>query len=157
MKLSVAENWVEAPLKQFVDEARVQLAVLLNTSGQVLGQYGFTSSVDVMTACALAAATTASSGELGRQVDGKPFTGLHYAGKTRQIFLGQIPMRKSGLILMTVFNDESSLGLVHLFFAELCANLLAAAPAEAAAGTPALALDFERELNRNLAVMFGRA
>ena len=30
MKLSVAENWVEAPLKQFVDEARVQLAVLLN-------------------------------------------------------------------------------------------------------------------------------
>ena len=34
MKLSVAENWVEEPLKQFVDEARVQLAVLLNPSGQ---------------------------------------------------------------------------------------------------------------------------
>lgn len=156
MKLSVAENWVEAPLKQFVDEARVQLAVLLNPSGQVLGQFGFASSVDVMTACALAAATTASSAELGRQVDGRPFSGLHYAGKVRQIFLGQVPMGKSSLILFTVFDDESSLGLVHLFFAELCANVAGIVP-PAPPATPALAEDFERELNRNLAVMFGRA
>jgi len=156
MKLSVAENWVEAPLKQFVDEARVQLAVLLNPSGQVLGQFGFARSVDVMTACALAAATTASSAELGRQVDGKPFSGLHYAGQAKQIFLGQVPHGTSPLILFTVFDDESSLGLVQLFFAEFCASVAAAAPAEAPA-SPALADDFERELNRNLAVMFGRA
>jgi hypothetical protein len=156
MILSVAENWVEAPLKQFVDEARVQLAVLLNRSGQVLGQYGFASSVDVMTACALAAATTASSAELGRLVDGKPFAGLHYAGNVRQIFLGQVPLRRGSLILLAVFDDESSLGLVQLFFAELCASLAAVAPADAPAA-PALAEDFERELNRNLAVMFGRS
>jgi hypothetical protein len=156
MKLSVAENWVEAPLKQFVDEARVQLAVLLNPSGQVLGQFGFTSSVDVMTACALAAATTASSAELGRQVDGRPFSGLHYAGNVRQIFLGQVPMGTGSLILFTVFDDESSLGLVHLFFAELCATVAGITP-PAPPVTPALAEDFERELNRNLAVMFGRA
>jgi hypothetical protein len=156
VKLSVAENWVEAPLKQFVDEARVQLAVLLNLSGQVLGQFGFASSVDVMTACALAAATTASSAELGRQVDGRPFSGLHYVGKARQIFLGQVPMRSAPLILLTVFDDESSLGLVQLFFHELCEAITAVAPAEAPVA-PALADDFERELNRNLAVMFGRA
>jgi hypothetical protein len=156
MRLSVAENWVEAPLKQFVNEARVQLAVLLNPSGQVLGQYGFASSVDVMTACALAAATTASSAELGRQVDGKAFSGLHYAGKVRQIFLGQVPMGDSSLILLTVFDDESSLGLVQLFFAELCTSIAAIVPAEAPAG-PALGEDFERELNRNLSVMFGRS
>ncbi len=156
MRLSVAENWVEAPLKQFVDEARVQLAVLLNRSGQVLGQYGFASSVDVMTACALAAATTASSAELGRLVDGKPFAGLHYAGNVRQIFLGQISMRAGSLILLAVFDDESSLGLVQLFFAELCASLAAVVPADAPAA-PALAEDFERELHRNLAAMFGRS
>jgi hypothetical protein len=156
MKLSVAENWVEAPLRQFVDDARVRLAVLLNPSGQVLGQLGFASSVDVMAACALAAATTASSAELGRQVDGKPFSGLHYAGKTRQIFLGHVPMRAGTLILLTVFDDESSLGLVQLFFAEFCARMAAVVPAEAPAA-PALAEDFERELNRNLARMFGRA
>jgi hypothetical protein len=156
MRLSVAENWVEAPLKQFVDEARVQLAVLLNPSGQVLGQYGFASSVDVMTACALAAATTASSAELGRQVDGRPFSGLHYAGKARQIFLGQVPMGTSSLILLTVFDSESSLGLVQLFFAELCASVAVIVPPDAPS-TPALGEDFERELNRNLSVMFGRS
>lgn len=156
MKLSVAENWVEAPLKQFVDEARVQLAVLLNPSGQVLGQFGFARSVDVMTACALAAATTASSAELGRQVSGKPFAGMHYAGKVRQIFLGQVPTGAGSLILLTVFDDESSLGLVQLFFAEFCASVAAVVPAPVP-DSPALAEDFERELNRNLAVMFGRA
>jgi hypothetical protein len=156
MKLSVAENWVEAPLKQFVDEARVQLAVLLNPSGQVLGQYGFTSSVDVMTACALAAATTASSAELGRQLDGRPFSGLHYAGKVRQIFLGQVPTGKNTLILFTVFDEESSLGLVQLFFAELCTALATVVQPDVPAGA-ALGADFERELNRNLSVMFGRS
>ncbi len=156
MKLSVAENWVEAPLKQFVDEARVQLAVLLNPSGQVLGQFGFASSVDVMTACALAAATTASSGELGRLVDGRPFAGLHYAGKVRQIFLGQVPMGAGTLILLTVFDEESSLGLVQVFFAELCVALAGVVQPDAPT-TPALAEDFERELNRNLSVMFGRS
>ncbi|MGH7653362.1 MAG: hypothetical protein ACREN6_01745 [Gemmatimonadaceae bacterium] len=155
MKLSVAENWVEAPLKQFVDEARVQLAVLLNPSGQVLGQFGFARSVDVMTACALAAATTASSAELGRQVNGKPFAGLHYAGRVRQIFLGQVAMAIGSLILFAVFDEESSLGLVQLFFAEFCAKIAAVEPAETHVA-PALAEDFERELNRNLAAMFGR-
>jgi hypothetical protein len=155
MMLSVAENWVEPPLKQFVYEARVQLAVLLNPSGQVLGQFGFARSVDVMTACALAAATTASSAELGRLVDGKPFSGLHYAGRVRQIFIGQVPARSGTLILMSVFDDESSLGLVQLFFAEFSARLAAIVPPEAPAA-PALEADFERELNRNLAVMFGR-
>ncbi|HLA90860.1 MAG TPA: hypothetical protein VJL28_10575 [Gemmatimonadaceae bacterium] len=156
MKFSVAENWVEAPLKQFVDEARVQLAVLLHPSGQVLGQFGFARSVDVMTACALSAAIHASAGELGRLVEGKPFTGLHYAGKARQLFLAQVPIAAGSLVLLAVFDDESSLGVVQLFFREFCAAMRAAAPASAAS-PPALAGDFERELNRNLAVMFGRA
>ena len=59
--ISVAANWVEEPLKQFVEDARVQLAVLLHPSGQALGQFGFVRSVDVMTACALSSATRGST------------------------------------------------------------------------------------------------
>lgn len=154
--LSVAANWVEAPLKAFVDEARLQLAVLLHPSGQVLGQFGFARSVDVMTACALAAATHASSAELGRLVDGKPFTGVHYAGRTRQLFMGQAPLASGPLIVLAVFDDESSLGVVQIFFREFCANLASVSPA-VTAPVAAIGEDFERELNRNLAVMFGRA
>jgi hypothetical protein len=89
-------------------------------------------------------------------VDGRPISGMHYAGKTRQIFLGQVPAGAGSLILLTVFDDESSLGLVKLFFAELCVGLDAAVPARAP-DAPTLAGNFERELHRNLAVMFGRA
>jgi hypothetical protein len=156
MRLAVAATWVEAPLKRFVDEARVQLAVLLHPSGQVLGQFGFARSMDVMTACALSAAIHASSAELGRLLDGKPFTGVHYAGKARQIYLASVPIAGGALVVLAVFDDESSLGLVQLFFKEFCAELAAAAP-PASADAPALGGDFERELNRNLAVMFGRA
>jgi hypothetical protein len=156
MRLAVAATWVERPLKRFVDEARVQLAVLLHPSGQVLGQFGFARSMDVMTACALSAAIHASSAELGRLLDGKPFIGVHYAGKVRQIYLATVPIAGGALVLLAVFDDESSLGLVQLFFKEFCAEVAAAAP-PASADAPALGGDFERELNRNLAVMFGRA
>lgn len=156
MRLAVAATWVEAPLKRFVDEARVQLAVLLHPSGQVLGQFGFARSMDVMTACALSAAIHASSAELGKLLDGRPFTGVHYAGKARQIYLASVPIAGGALVLLAVFDDESSLGLVQLFFKEFCAEVAAAAPS-ASADAPALGGDFERELNRNLAVMFGRA
>jgi hypothetical protein len=122
----------------------------------VLGQFGFARSMDVMTACALAAATHASSSELGRMIDGKAFSGVHYAGLQRQIFLGTVPIEGGKLILFTVFDDESSLGIVQLYFREFCASVLVVAPA-AKPGPVTLGEDFERELNRNLAVMFGRA
>jgi hypothetical protein len=156
MKLTVAANWVAAPLKQFVDEARVQLAVLLHPTGQVLGQFGFARSVDVMTACALASATSASSAALGQLVDGKPFRGVHYVGQERQLFLAPVPIEGGSLILLTVFDQESSLGIVQLFFQEFCAFVATVAP-PASDGAVSLDDDFERELNRNLAVMFGRA
>lgn len=155
MTLHAAEPWVEPPLRQFIDDARVRIAVLLHPSGQVLAQSGFLKPADVMTACALAAAINASAGELGRQLDGKAFGGVHYAGREREIFLGVVPTRRGDLLLLAVFNDETSYGLVQLFFEEFRDRLAKAAPEEPE-GRSALAQDFEGELNRNLAALFGR-
>ncbi|MBI2407534.1 MAG: hypothetical protein HYV19_04455 [Gemmatimonadetes bacterium] len=157
MRFSVVASWVETPLKQFVDDARVEIAVLLHPSGQVLGQYGFARSVDVMTACALASAIHASAGELGRMLEGKPFTALHYTGRDRQIFLGAIPSPSGTLLLFAVFDRESSLGLVQLFLEEFSARIAIAAPPLVSDGSPPMAEHFERDLNRNLAQLFGRA
>jgi hypothetical protein len=157
MSVAVAEEWVERPLRDFVGEARVLLALLLHPSGQVLAQHGFTRAVDVMSACALAAAIHASSGELGKQLDGKPFGVLHHAGRERQIFLAPVATAQARYILLTVFDQQSSLGLVQLYFEEFRAALGKAAPAVAVERPPALAKDFEGELNRNLAALFGRA
>jgi hypothetical protein len=155
IKTSV-EPWIEEPLRRFVDDAGVVLALLLHPSGQVMAQHGFTRAMDVMAACALAAAIHASSAELGRQLEGKPFTGLH-AGKERQIYLAEAQTPRGPYIFLTVFDQGSSLGLVRVFFDEFRANLAKAAPPPS--DTPEAVLDssFERELNRNLAVLFGRA
>ena len=157
MQMTVVESWIEGPLKRFVVDASAELALLLHPSGQVLAQHGFARSVDVMSACALAAGIHASSGELGKLLDGKPFRGLHHVGRTRQIFLAEAQSPRGAYVFLTVFGPESSLGLVRLYFDELVSALAAAAPPEAPVTGPALAEHFERDLNRNLAVLFGRA
>lgn len=157
MKIAAVEAWVEPPLKRFVDDARARLALLLHPSGQVLAQAGFTREVDVMTACALAAAAHATAGELGRRVDGRPFRGLHYAGPDKQLFMASVETARGAYICLTVFDQESSLGLVRMYFEELSRELATAAPPLAEIRTPALAADFEADLNANLAMLFGRA
>ncbi|HKG95942.1 MAG TPA: hypothetical protein VKA84_28780 [Gemmatimonadaceae bacterium] len=152
---AAVERWVEAPIKQFVDDARVLLALLLYPSGQVIAQHGFARAVDVMSACALAAAINASSTELGKQLEGKPFRGLHHAGRARQIYLADVSTSRGSLIFLTVFDSDSSLGLVQLYFGEFQQRLAAAAPAPAP-DARVLPQNFEGELNRNLAQLFGR-
>jgi hypothetical protein len=93
---------------------------------------------------------------LGRQLDGKPFSGLHYAGRAQQLFLGGIATTRGGLLLLTVFDDSSSLGLVQVFFEEFRTRIAKDAPAHEPTG-PALAENFEGDLNRNLAALFGKA
>jgi hypothetical protein len=157
VKIAAVEAWVEAPLRRYVDDARARLALLLHPSGQVVAQAGFTREVDVMTACALASATHATAGELGRMVDGRPFRGLHYSGPDKQLYIATIDTAGTIYICLTVFDAESSLGLVRMYSEDLARELAAAAPDVEPVRAPALAVNFETELNRNLAQLFGRA
>ncbi|MGI9077893.1 MAG: hypothetical protein ACR2G6_11305 [Gemmatimonadaceae bacterium] len=154
MTVMVAEAWVERPLLRFVEDARVDFALLVHPSGQVMGQHGFTSAVDVMSACALAAAINASAGALGRELEARPFQELYHAGRERQIFLAETATKRGACVLITAFGRETSLGLVRMYFQEFRQALAAAAPAAENAG-PILAADFERELGRSLAMLFG--
>jgi hypothetical protein len=154
MIIATVEPWVEIPLKRYVDDARARLALVLHPSGQVIAQAGFTRAVDVMTACALASAVHATAGELGRQVDGRPFTGLHHAGAEKQLYLASVNTPRGSFVCMTVFDQESSLGLVRMFFAELSRELAAAAPPVAPAREAALDVNFEQELHANLTALF---
>ena len=154
MTVTVAETWVEEPLRRFVADARVLFALLVHPSGQVLGQHGFTRAVDVMSACALAAAINASAGALGRELEGPPFRELYHAGRERQIFLAETPTPRGPYVLLTAFDRATSLGLVRVYYDEFRAALSTAAAPATALGSPAE--DFERQLNRSLAVLFGR-
>jgi predicted regulator of Ras-like GTPase activity (Roadblock/LC7/MglB family) len=156
VRTHVAEPWIEAPLQTFVDDARALFALLLHPNGQVMGQFGFTRAVDVMAACALAAAIHASAGELGRELDGKPFREMYHAGRDRQIFIGDVPTTHHRFVFLTVFDAESSLGLVRIYFEELC-TLLEHAQPPLLVQAPISDASLEQDLNRNLAMLFGRA
>ena len=154
MTRSVAP-WLDAPLGEFVRQARVNLAVALEPSGRVLAQHGFTRSLDVMAICSLVAAIHASGSELGRQANGAPFGPLHHSGPGRQVFLAPVTAAGRTVLLLAVFDDRTSLGVVRHFFGAFAQSLSRVSAEEAASG-PTTG-DFERDLGRNLAVLFGRA
>lgn len=150
-----ATSLLAAPLSEFVRHARVRLALVLEPSGRVLAQHGFTKSVDVMAACSLAAAIHASSSQLGQMLDGAPFAALHHGGASRELFLAPLGTGRDALLVLAVFDHDSSLGIVRHFFhgfARQVRETMAVVPQQ-----ELLAADFERELGRNLAVLFGRA
>jgi hypothetical protein len=139
------------PLHAFVHDARVRLALVLESSGQVLAQHGFTRSLDVMSACSLAAAIHASAAELGRELGGTAFGPLHHAGDARQLFLAPVLCGGRTILLLAVFDGASSLGMVRLFWAEFAHRVGdAMAPRVRVQGT-----DFERDLEHNLDALFG--
>jgi predicted regulator of Ras-like GTPase activity (Roadblock/LC7/MglB family) len=155
MTIRVTESWVEAPLRRFVRDARVRFALLVHPSGQVLGQHGFTRSVDVMSACALAAAIHASAKAMGKELETRPFVEVHHAGDDRQLVIAEASTPRGTFVVLAVFDRDSSLGLVRLYSDELRAALAAAAPEPVT--SPILNEDFEQELNHSLAALFGRA
>ena len=115
---AVNAGWLDVPLRRFVQDSRVQRAIVLRPDGVVLGQFGFQSSAEVRTACALAAAINASGKELGNQLGGSPFLGLHQGGRTQGVFMGACAAGGKECLLLAAFDRESTLGLVRLYFGE---------------------------------------
>jgi predicted regulator of Ras-like GTPase activity (Roadblock/LC7/MglB family) len=107
------------PIAEFVRESRVRIALLINGSGQVMAQHGFTRSYEVMNVASLAAAAHASARALAELTEARMWTHMHHAGKERQLFLAPVKTPVAELILVAIFDHDSSLGLVQLFFEQL--------------------------------------
>ena len=151
---TVAEAWVAAPLRRLMDDARLISGVMLYPTGRAVGQFGFSNAADVMSICALTSAINASARELGRQLDGKPFYETHHAGADRQVFMARCIAGGQEFLFVGVFDRESSLGVVEIYFAEFQKALEKLRP-EAPATGKGPSGDFEGELNRSLDALFG--
>lgn len=141
------------PVDEFVREARVRTSLIINGSGQVLGQHGFTSSYEVMNVASLAAAAHASARALAELTQTGHWTHLHHAGRRQQLFLAPLDTPVAKLILVAIFDAESSLGLIQFFFSRLAARV-AALPALTGARGSADAQSFERDLEAGLDRIF---
>ena len=107
------------PIGDFVRESKVRIALLINGAGQVLAQHGFTRSYEVMNVASLAAAAHSAAGALAQMTEAQRWNHLHHAGKERQLFLAPVRTPITELILVAIFDNETSLGIVQLFFDRL--------------------------------------
>lgn len=107
------------PVERFAREAGVRLVLLINESGQVLAQRGFARALDVMGVAALGAGIHASSRALARLLREEGFRHLHQGGGEAQVFIGPFSTPAEELVLIAVFGEDSSIGLVRVFFDEL--------------------------------------
>jgi hypothetical protein len=107
---------LKAPIEEFVGETRVRIALLINRSGQVLGQYGFTRKYEVVNVASLAASANAAASALAQLTGATRWTHLHHGGATRQLFIAPIKTPAEEIILVAIFDEDSSVGIVQLFF-----------------------------------------
>ena len=149
------EPWVEAPLQTFLTESSARLILLMTTSGQVVAQHGFSRSFEVMTAAALGSAIVASTEELARIMGAPRFAGVVHGGSRQSCMLSAFGTPRGRWIGLVVFGTETSIGIVQLFFDQMVAELVGAAPREQPAPV-ILAENFEQDLNASLKELFGR-
>jgi hypothetical protein len=127
----------------------------MTSSGQVVAQHGFTRSLDVMAAAALGAGITASTAEIARIMGRDGFGAVTHQGGRQGVLLSPFRMPAGTWVGLVVFGEETTIGLVQLFFARLVEDLRAADPLQTPAA-PLLAERFEEELNSSLRTLFGR-
>jgi Roadblock/LC7 domain len=147
------QPWTGEPLERFVSESGARLALLMNPSGQVFAQHGFTRAVDVMAAAALGAAIVSSTAEIARMLEERQFSVLNHQGDRHGVFLAAFDTPQGRLVLLVIYGRESSLGLIQLFWDEFVRDLVSACPVPEP-HKPVLAADFERELNESLTALF---
>lgn len=140
---------LKPPIAEFVRESRVRITLLINGSGQVLAQHGFTRTYEVMNVASLAAAAHASARALAELTAATRWTHLHHAGKDRQLFLAPVKTPVAELILVSIFDEDTSLGIVQLFFDRLTATV-AALPEFQQALAETTQQNFERDLEAGL-------
>lgn len=136
---------LEEPMKVFVRESRVRTAILVNQSGQILARHGFSEGFDAGDVATLAAATHASAHALAELTDSGRWVHLHHAGREKQLFLAPFRVGAEELILVAIFDDTSTLGLVQLFFDRLV-EAIRSVPELVSERTEGEVDEFERDL-----------
>lgn len=149
------DPWVEAPLADFLRESSARLVLLMTSAGQVVAQHGFTRSLDVMSVAALGAAIVSSTSEIARLMNLVTLGRVVHQWRVGGVLLAPFRMPHATWIALVVYGEDTSIGLVQLFFDRLAGDLRTAAPETAIRG-PVLAERFEEELNASLRALFGR-
>lgn len=157
MRVAELPRVVEAlkpPIHDFVRESRARIALVVTGSGQVLAQHGFARSYQVMNVASLAAAAHAAANALGLMTGAGRWQHLHQAGTRQDMFLATLQTPVENLIFVVIFDAESSLGLVQLFYGQLASRIAVLPEFQAPIQSATTQATFERDLEEGLQRVF---
>ena len=132
---------IDRVLTRLIKEAEAKCALLVDKDGHLLTRQGFTHTLDTTALAALLAGSFASTKEIARLVGEPEFSVLFHQGKKDHIHISLIGERT---ILVIIFDDRTTIGMVRLFAKEISESLLEIlANAGQKADNPSLDLDDE--------------
>ncbi|HEY3267897.1 MAG TPA: roadblock/LC7 domain-containing protein [Armatimonadota bacterium] len=102
-------------LKSFLRESQGKCAILVDRDGQMLAKQGFTQNLDTVSLSALTAGAIASTQEIARLLGEPEFSVLFHQGTHDHIHFSLVGSRA---ILMSVFDDRTTIGLIRLVAAQ---------------------------------------
>ena len=98
-------------LNKVVSSSLAHSVLLIDRSGQLIAQYGNTLDIDVLSLSALTAANFGATAEIAKILGEEEFTLLFHKGKTENVYFTAIGEH---VIMVTLFDDKNSLGLIRL-------------------------------------------
>lgn len=108
-------------LDAFLKASRSSLVILIDRSGQIIAERGYSRKRDAEELAALAAAAFAATEQVAKLIGEESFTVLFHQGEERNIHLSVVG---DNALMLTAFDDRTTLGLVRLYASEATQSLL---------------------------------
>jgi len=102
---------LEAILHALRADANAEVVLLLDKNGQQMASSGDLDGIDTTSLASLAAGNVAATEGLARLIGESDFSALYHEGNVRSLHLSVVAQKA---ILLVVFDEHSSLGLVRL-------------------------------------------
>lgn len=101
-------------------ESNAKSVILIDKDGQLIADSGETGTLDITSLSSLTAGNVAATGGIAKLLQEKEFTGQFHEGERTNVHITIVAQR---LILLILFDDRSSLGLVRLRVRKACDEL----------------------------------
>ena len=102
---------ISAVCERLAREANAKIVFLVDKNGQLIASVGATQDLDTTSLASLTAGNIAATGGLAKLIGEKEFSILFHEGEKDNIHISIVAQR---VILVVIFDERSSLGLVRL-------------------------------------------
>jgi predicted regulator of Ras-like GTPase activity (Roadblock/LC7/MglB family) len=117
---------IEQALDEMLVESKASSVLLINSDdGSLIASKGLTDDLDTMSLAALTAGAFASAREIARLVGEPEFTVLFHQGKRQHV---HVSLAGEHGLLMTLFSDDTTVGMVRLCARKACLKIQHALP-----------------------------